>query len=230
MDDFKVCTKCRMEKNLNEFHKDKSNKSGYYTICKTCKKTKMKELRQKYSILETREIKDKKVCCRCKKEKNILEFVKNRCCKDGFDKECKECKYKYNHSYSEARKQYDPEFKILKNMRSRLSESLRGKSKSQTTCQLIGVDFEIFTKWIEFQLEEGMTMENYGSVWHLDHVLPLSSFNLLDEEELLKAMNWKNIRPLLALKNIQKSNKIDRWLYVVQEVKSNYFLKHLDEI
>jgi hypothetical protein len=115
-------------------------------------------------------------------------------------------------------------------MRGRLGEVLKGMSKSQTTHQLIGVDFEIFTKWIEFQLEEGMTMENCGSVWHHDHVLPLSSFNLLDEEELINAMNWKNIRPLLALKNIQKSNKIDRWLYVMQEVKAYYFLKHLDEI
>ena len=75
-----------------------------------------------------------------------------------------------------------------------------------------------------------MTMENYGSVWHHDHVLPISSFNLLDEEELFKAMNWKNIRPLPPLKNIQKSNKIDRWLYVMQEVKADYFIKHLEEI
>ena len=120
---------------------------------------------------------------------------------------------------------YDPEFKLLGNLRSRLSDVLKGKSKSQTTRQLIGVDFEIFTKWIEFQFEEGMTMKNYGSVWHHDHVLPISSFNLLDEEELYKAMNWMNIRPLSPLKNIQKSNKIDPWLYVMQEVKADYFIK-----
>ena len=210
MEVYKVCTKCKMEKSLTEFHKDKSNKSGYCSCCKMCKNIKAKELRQKYSRLETREIKDKKVCSCCKKEKNVLEYAKNRCCKDGFDNECKECKNKYNNAYSKARKQYDPEFKLLTNMRARLGEALKGKSKSQTTRQLIGVDFEIFTKWIEFQFEEGMTMENYGSVWHHDHVLPISSFNLLDEEELHKAMNWINIRPLSPLKNIKKSNKIDR--------------------
>ena len=73
-----------------------------------------------------------------------------------------------------------------------------------------------------------MTLQNYGSVWHHDHVLPISSFNLLDEEELHKAMNWINIRPCTPLKNIQKSNKIDPWLYVMQEVKADYFLKHLE--
>ena len=51
----KVCTKCKMEKSLNEFHKDKRKKSGYQSSCKICKNIKAKELRQKYSRLETRE-------------------------------------------------------------------------------------------------------------------------------------------------------------------------------
>ena len=33
----KMCSKCQMEKRLTEFHKDKHNKSGYYSSCKTCK-------------------------------------------------------------------------------------------------------------------------------------------------------------------------------------------------
>src|SRR5688572_14616741 len=165
----KVCSKCKLEKRLTEFYKDKYSKSGYYSSCKTCKNIKAKELRQKYSRLEIREEKDKKVCSRCKKEKTIQEYVKHRSCKDGFDGECKECKYKYNHAYSEARKLYDPKFKLLKSMRSRLGEALRGKSKSQTTRRLIGVNFEIFIKWVKFQFEEGMTLDNYGSMWHHDH-------------------------------------------------------------
>jgi hypothetical protein len=225
MEDSKLCSKCKLEKSLSEFYKNKCIKSGYYPSCKSCKKIQQKELTQQYSILEVRETKDTKVCFRCKKEKNILEYETNRCRKDGRSNLCKECKY----AYFKARKLYDPVFKQVTNMRSRLSESLRGKPLSQTTQRLIGIDFDIFTKWIEFQLEEGMTMENYGSGWHLDHVLPISSFNLLDEEELIKAMNWMNIRPLPPLKNAQKSNKIDRWLYVMQEVKAYYFIKHLYE-
>ena len=73
-------------------------------------------------------------------------------------------------------------------------------------------------------------MQNYGSVWHHDHVLPISSFNLLDEEELHKAMNWINIRPLSPLKNIQKSNKIDPGYMSCSKSKLITFLKHLDEI
>jgi hypothetical protein len=230
MEVLKVCTKCKLGKSLIDFYKDKSTKSGYTSWCKKCRNIKGKELYQKYSRLETREQKDKKVCGCCKVEKNIQEYPKNRCIKDGFDNLCKVCKYKRNHADTRARRRNDPEFKLITNMRSRLSVALRGKSKSRATRQLIGIDFKTFSKWIEFQLEEGMMMSNYGSVWHLDHVIPISSFNLLDEEELFKAMNWMNIRPLLALKNLQKANKIDHRLYIMQEVKAHYFLKNLDKI
>src|SRR5688572_4694355 len=172
----KICSKCQIEKSLTEFYKDKYQKSGYRPSCKMCLKIQMKELQQIYSRLETREEKDKKVCYRCKEERNIREYSKNRCCKDGFDGECKCCKNKYKKAYIKARIQYDPEFRLLNNMRSRLGGVLKGKSKSQTTKHLIGIDFKIFTKWIEYQFEEGMTLENYGSAWCHDHVLPISSF------------------------------------------------------
>ena len=225
---YKMCSKCKLQKSLTEFCKDKRSKSGRRSSCKICSNIIGKEWRQKYSQIANKETKDKKVCGCCKEERNIQEFSKNKSAKDGFESECKACKNKYNNAYSKARKLYDPEFKLLTNLRSRLSNVLRGISKSQTTKQLIGVDFETFTKWIEFQFEEGMTLNNYGSVWEHDHVLPISSFNLLEEEELHKAMNWMNIRPLTPLKNIQKSNKIDRFLYVMQQVKAHYFIKHLE--
>src|SRR5688572_23464515 len=117
MDVSQVCSKCKIQKSLINFCKDKSTKSGYRVSCKICNNNKAKELRLKYSSLETKEMEDKKVCWRCKKEKNIQEYVKNRCCKDGVDGECKACKYKYNNAYSKARKQYDPEFKLLMNIR-----------------------------------------------------------------------------------------------------------------
>ena len=230
MEGSKMCTKCGMEKSFNEFYKDTAQKSGYYPSCKPCKLIISKELRHKYAKLETREMKEKKVCSGCKQHKNVSEYQKNKYKKDGMNNECRECVNRRYRMRSKAPKQYDSEYKLVTNLRSRMGAALRGKPKSQTTKQLIGIDLETFTKWIEFQLEEGMTMKNYGSIWQLDHVLPISSFNLLDEEELHKAMNWKNIRPLPPLKNMQKSNKVDQWLYVMQEVKAYNFIKHLEEI
>src|SRR5688572_19567866 len=139
MDASKECTKCKIEKRLTEFCKNKRNKSGYSAICKICNNIKVKKLGYKYSRQENRETKDKKVCSFCGKEKPIIEYVKNRAHKDGFDNLCKKCKYNYNNAYSKARKLYDPEFKLLENLRVRLSKALKGKSKSQATRQLIGI-------------------------------------------------------------------------------------------
>jgi hypothetical protein len=78
------------------------------------------EFRRKYSQIVNRENKDKKVCSCCKKEKKVLEFTKNRCCKDGLASECKDCAYKHYNAYSKDRRLYDPEFKLLGNLRVRL--------------------------------------------------------------------------------------------------------------
>src|SRR5688572_22233279 len=193
----------------------------------TLLRTAIIRLKNKYNNIKMEVI---KVCTKCEMEKSLIKFCKDKRNKSGYGAICKDCAYKYNAVYTKARRLYDSEFKLLTNMRSRLGQILKGTSKSQTTQQLIGVNFEIFTKWIQFQFEEGMTMNNYGSAWCHDHVLPISSFNLLEEGELQKAMNWKNIRPMQPLKNIKKSNKIDRWLYVMQEVKAHYFIKHFEEL
>ena len=45
MEVYKVCSKCKIEKRLIEFYKDKCKKSGYYPSCKSCKNIKTKELK-----------------------------------------------------------------------------------------------------------------------------------------------------------------------------------------
>ena len=70
-----------------------------------------------------------------------------------------------------------------------------------------------------------MTSEIYGSVWHLDLTLPCSCFNILDENEMRKCFNWKNLRPMYAIEKISNGNKIDQQLYLLQEIKANYFRK-----
>ena len=70
-----------------------------------------------------------------------------------------------------------------------------------------------------------MTVENYDSVWQIDHCLPITSFNLLDENDMKKCFNWINLRPMYSKENNSKINKIDYYLYLLQEVKANFFLK-----
>ena len=48
-----------------------------------------------------------------------------------------------------------------------------------------------------------MTWDNI----HLDHIKPVSKFNLDDEDEFLDCCNYKNFQPLLVKDNLEKSNK-----------------------
>lgn len=55
--------------------------------------------------------------------------------------------------------------------------------------------------------EPGMTWDNWGD-WHIDHIKPLTAFNLNDNEELEKACHYSNLQPLWARDNLRKS---DQW-------------------
>ena len=63
-------------------------------------------------------------------------------------------------------------------------------------------------------------IENYGSVWQIDHCLPITSFSLLDENNMKKCFNWINLRSMYSNKNISIGSKIDNRLYLMQEVKA----------
>ena len=98
-------------------------------------------------------------------------------------------------------------------------------TKLNRTFDLLGCSHAFFQRWIIHQLYGSMTVENYGSVWQIDHCLPIASFNLLDENDMKKCFNWINLRPMYSKENNSKNDKIDRCLYLLQEVKAKYFLK-----
>ena len=90
---------------------------------------------------------------------------------------------------------------------------------------LLGCSNHFFRKWIIHQLYGNMSLENYGETWSLDHCLPLPKINLSNENELNEYTNSVNIRPMYIKDNIIKSDKINHYLYLLQEVIAKYFLK-----
>ena len=51
-----------------------------------------------------------------------------------------------------------------------------------------------------------MSWDNYGE-WHIDHIRPMASFNLQEQEEQLKCCHYTNLQPLWAEENLRKGNK-----------------------
>jgi len=101
------------------------------------------------------------------------------------------------------RRKKDPEFDMLCRLRSRLLNALNGSLKVETTKILLGCTLAEFKQHLQVQFGEGMTWEN-RQLWHIDHIIPCSKFNLLNSEHQKVCFNWRNTQPLWAGDNLKK--------------------------
>ena len=97
--------------------------------------------------------------------------------------------------------------------------------KTNKTFDLFGCSHSFVQRWVIHQLYGNMTIENNGCFWQIDHCLPIASFNFLYENEMKKCFIWINLRPMYSNEDISKNAKIDYHLYLLQNLKTNYFLK-----
>lgn len=111
---------------------------------------------------------------------------------------------------NEARRKREalrPELRTINSLRSRFKKFFKG-GKSRSIRRLMGCTLPEFKKHLESQFAKGMTWENYGSKWHIDHILPCSSFDHTDFNQVKTCWHWTNLRPLCAIKNMQKGKAI----------------------
>lgn len=123
-------------------------------------------------------------------------------------------KFKYNT---------DPQFRLRVNLARRIHKLL--KQKKTGTLSLTGCTREYLKEYLEGHFKEGMTWENYGSVWHIDHVIPCCAYKLKNEKEQYKCFNYKNLQPLFASENEIKGGKIIPGTIVPVEIVPTPFLK-----
>jgi len=112
------------------------------------------------------------------------------------------------------RKETDIAFKILENTRVYVYQQLKKAHKGITnkktlkTQALLGCTRNELAEYLRKQYKPGMTDQNYGKEWHIDHIIPCSSFDLTKEEEIKKCFHYTNLQPLWKEENLKKSNKI----------------------
>ena len=116
-------------------------------------------------------------------------------------------KSKYRKNNIEKIKTYRhlPKQIIYSRLVTRIRMVLRGR-KSSTTKTLLGCSLDNFKEYLENKFIDNMNWENYGE-WHIDHIRPCSSFNLLDQEEQRKCFHYSNLQPLWAKDNLKKGAK-----------------------
>lgn len=160
-----------------------------------------------------------KKCCKCKNWKSLTGYNQSRTHWDNLRVDCKDCLVEWrkenrkkiqqtNTNYEKNRKLTDPEFKIMKTLRSRVGTALtrQNSNKNNTTIDLLGCSVAFLRGYLEGKFKDGMTWENHGE-WHIDHIKPCASFNLLDEEEQKKCFHYTNLQPLWAADNLSKGYK-----------------------
>lgn len=115
-----------------------------------------------------------------------------------------------NKKYREKlRRNTDPSYKLITNQRTRITGILK-KHKTEKTLDLLGCSAQFLRTYLENKFLEGMTWENYGKHgWHVDHIIPCSSFDLTDPEQQIKCFHYTNLQPLWAVDNLKKSNRVD---------------------
>lgn len=124
------------------------------------------------------------------------------------DPQKKENRKRRQAVYMRQRAQTDPNFRIRMRLSGRINDAFRRQktSKSHSALKYLGCTLEFFTSYISKQFKPGMSIENYGRAWELDHIQPCSSFDLQNDSEARKCFNFSNYQPLFVFENRQKSD------------------------
>ena len=188
----KTCTKCGIEKSVDEFYKHKGCKYGFSPLCKKCHSEnakeyyqinakKIKEKIKKYRENNPERIKEsRKKCYENTKEKR-KEYYRKWLEKNPEKKKEGDKKYRENHR--EERKIYiqnnrvkineqsnkwfkerrnDPVFRLNYNIKCAISTSLKGNKNGRSWEKLVGYTCQELNEHLEKQFKDGMCWENYG--------------------------------------------------------------------
>ena len=166
-----------------------------------------------------------KICSKCATEKAFTEFYRAPKGFLGLRTECKDCNRKaslenyhkkpdkiqwqakdperarvYRRAWQAKHRIENLNYRIVMNVRCRIWKALRGVAKSKNTEELMG-GIELAKSHLESKFLPGWSWGNYGEVWEIDHIKPLSKFDLRDPEQQKSAFHFSNTQPLPVADN-----------------------------
>lgn len=169
-----------------------------------------------------------KICSLCGCPKELKEFYKDKRNSDGLRSECKSC-YRQKYYSQERDREYkrasyrrnsskiktykrkrfkerynsDIQFRIAHALRSRLRNAVGKRFKTGSAVRDLGCSIDELKTYLESKFQPGMSWNNYGE-WHIDHIIPLCSFDLTDKDQTKRACHYTNLQPLWAQDNMIK--------------------------
>jgi hypothetical protein len=187
-------------------HKDKIDlrNNQWISTHKEQRKLKLKqwELKHKYE----RRIKKKQQYLK-NKEKNSLKRKKHRM-EHRDEILFREKQYRFKHKkeiriaqskYEKIKRKIDPSFRMLKILRCRMNMALKDQRVKKTLhiVECLVCTSEFFKNYIKSLFKHGMTLANDGiRKWHLHHIKPCYTFDLVDPEQQKLCFHYTNTIPM----------------------------------
>ena len=130
-------------------------------------------------------------------QRNRAQYLKN-----------KPARAEYGRQWNAKKRESDPLFRLKSNLRTRTSAAIRrgGFTKASGLVEIMGCDWETLYAHITARLDPGMTWDNYGKAWVIDHHIPLASAK--GEQEIIALCHYTNLRPLDKTENLRKAAKV----------------------
>ena len=92
-------------------------------------------------------------------------------------------------------------------LRNRINCSIKKGIKGGSAVRDLGCSIDELKSYLESRFQQGMSWDNWGTYgWHIDHIKPLSRYNLCIPEELKEACHYSNLQPLWAKDNLKKGD------------------------
>lgn len=212
----KQCFKCKQYKPLSDFSKCKSRKDGFQGKCKVCEHD---AHRQRYENPCKRKAKIEKTCeyNKIRRENETMEERQRRlnAQHEWYDTH-KEDQHEYQKHYMKDKNncawklRQTPEYIIASRCRQQTRAAFKHTGNGflkKHTKTLLGVSsWKEAKTYLESLFVDGMNWNNMQS-WHIDHIKPISSFDLSDPQQFADCFNIRNLQPLWAIDNIKKGNK-----------------------
>ena len=114
---------------------------------------------------------------------------------------------------------------MIRNTRLRIHHALNGKSKSSSTRDFLGIDIDIYRKWIQWQFTPEMNWSNI----EIEYAKAICLIDVSNDEGLKEAFSWKNTQPLLKYDHQLKGTKFDFLDYQLQFIKAHQIIKLTDQ-
>jgi hypothetical protein len=140
---------------------------------------------------------------------------------------CLRCRRRATERFRGMRE--DKAFLFLTRIRDCIYKSIKKRRKYRKAGRseyILGCTYNFAQQHIQNQFLPQMTWENMD-LWHIDHHIPCSFFDLSNERQQRLCNNWRNLKPMWAADNLSKKDKLPKdWKARLAELELH--VPHID--